>query len=604
MGGGGTLLSKVFVYMFVKDPVCGMPLDPSTTQFTANFLSKQYFFDSEYCMSNFIEGAKIAYFSMEIGINSAMPTYSGGLGILAGDVIRSSADLRIPLVALTLVSKKGYLKQKLTPDGWQMEYPEEWDIQKFMKLLPETATLKISERDVKIGVWVYEQESLTGGTIPVLFLTTDVEGNNQEDREITDFLYGGDEKYRLKQEIVLGIGGLRILEALKINVKKYHMNEGHSSLLTLELLKNNDLNADKVKNRCVFTTHTPVAAAFDKFSYDLLSEVLETEVPEKSLKEFGGSDKLNMTLLALNLSKYTNGVTEAHMEYSRKLFPGYHIQEITNGVHSYTWTCSHFRKLFDKYIPRWANEPELLVRVDTVPEEDMWEAHMKAKQDLLDFVHTSSGQQMDAEVLTLGFARRATEYKRAAMIFSDIEKLKEVNSQGKIQFIFAGKAHPKDLLGKNLIKEIYEFKDRLKGEIEIVYLENYNMEMAQKLTSGVDVWLNTPMPPMEASGTSGMKASHNGVINFSVLDGWWIEGCVEGLTGWAVGASPNQTISEEQRRKREIADLYNKLEYVIIPKFYQDRDGWIDMMKNSIGKVAYYFNTHRMMRKYATDAYL
>ena len=566
---------EVFVHMFTKDPVCGMPLDPSTAQFNANFLSKQYYFDSEYCMSSFLEGAKIAYFSMEIGINSAMPTYSGGLGVLAGDVIRSSADLRIPLVAITLLSKKGYLKQKLTPDGWQMESPEEWDPSKFMKLLRETTTVKISGRDVKIGVWVYEQESLTGGTIPVLFLTTDVEGNSQEDMEITDFLYGGDEKYRLKQEIVLGIGGLRILEVLKINVKKYHMNEGHSSLLTLELLKNNNLNADKVKNRCVFTTHTPVAAAFDKFSYDLLSEILETEVPEKNLKEYGGSDKLNMTLLALNLSKYTNGVTEAHMEYSRKLFPGYHIQEITNGVHSYTWTCPYFRKLFDKCIPRWANEPELLVRVDTVPDEDLWEAHMKAKQDLLDFVHTSSGLQMDTNALTLGFARRATEYKRAAMIFSDIEKLKEVNSQGKIQFIFAGKAHPKDEQGKNLIKEIYEFKDRLKGEIEIVYLENYNMEMAEKLTSGVDVWLNTPMPPMEASGTSGMKAAHNGVINFSVLDGWWIEGCVEGLTGWAIGPSPDQAISDEQRRKREINDLYNKLEYIIIPKFYQERDGWI-----------------------------
>ena len=590
--------------MFIKDPVCGMPLDPSTAQFTANFLSNQYYFDSEYCMSSFIEGAKIAYFSMEIGINSAMPTYSGGLGVLAGDVIRSSADLRIPLVALTLISKKGYLKQKLTPDGWQMEYPEEWDPSKFMKLLPETATVKISGRDVKIGVWVYEQESLTGGTIPVLFLTTDVEGNTQEDREITDFLYGGDEKYRLKQEIVLGIGGLRILEALKINVKKYHMNEGHSSLLTLELLKNNDLNADKVKNRCVFTTHTPVAAAFDKFSYALLSEVLEIEVPEKNLKKYGGSDKLNMTLLALNLSKYTNGVTEAHMEYSRKLFPGYHIQEITNGVHSYTWTCPYFRKLFDKYIPRWANEPELFVRVDTIPDEELWEAHLKAKQDLLDFVHTRSGLQMDTDVLTLGFARRATEYKRAAMIFSDIEKLKEVNGQGKIQVFFAGKAHPKDTLGKNLIKEIYEYINRLKGEIDMVYLENYNMEMAGKLTSGVDVWLNTPMPPMEASGTSGMKAAHNGVINFSVLDGWWIEGCVEGLTGWAIGPSPGQAISEDQRRKREIADLYNKLEYIIIPKFYTERDTWINMMRNSVGKVAYYFNTHRMMRRYATDAYL
>ncbi|MGA3288856.1 MAG: alpha-glucan family phosphorylase [Candidatus Bathyarchaeia archaeon] len=590
--------------MLVKDPVCGMPLDPSKTQFTTNFLSRQYYFDSEYCMSSFIEGAKIAYFSMEIGINTDMPTYSGGLGVLAGDVIRSSADLRIPLVAVTLISKKGYLKQKITPDGWQIESPDEWDPSMFMKLLPETATIRIVGRDVRIGVWVYEQESLTGGTIPVLFLTTDVEGNAKEDREITDFLYGGDEKYRLRQEIVLGIGGLRILEALKINVKKYHMNEGHSSLLTLELLKNNDLNADKVKNLCVFTTHTPVAAAFDKFSYDMISEVLETEVPEEILKDYGGYDRLNMTLLALNLSKYTNGVTEAHMEYSRKLFPGYHIQEITNGVHSYTWTCLYFKALFDKYIPRWANEPELLVRVDTIPDEELWEAHLKAKQDLLDFVHGKTLTQMDINTLTIAYARRATEYKRATMIFSDLEKLREIQKQGRIQLIFAGKAHPKDEVGKSLIKDIYNYKDQLKKEIDIVYLENYSMEMAGKLVSGADIWLNTPLPPFEASGTSGMKAAHNGVNNFSVLDGWWIEGCVEGLTGWAIGPLPDQISDEQERRKREIADLYNKLEYLIIPKFYQQRDDWIGMMKNSIGKVAYYFNSHRMMRRYATDAYL
>jgi starch phosphorylase len=604
MSESGILFQGDFSLMSTKDPVCGMPLDIKKTRYSIEFLGRQYFFDSEYCMSSFVEGAKIAYFSMEIGMKSDMPTYSGGLGVLAGDVIRSSADLRMPLVAVTLVSKKGYLKQKITLDGSQIEYPEEWEPTAFMKLLPETITVKIAGRDVRIGVWVYEQESLTGGTIPVFFLTTDVEGNAQEDREITDFLYGGDEKYRLKQEIVLGIGGLRILEALKINVKKYHMNEGHSSLLTLELLKKNDLNVDKVKNLCVFTTHTPVAAAFDKFSYDLLSEVLEADLPEEVLKEYGGNDRLNMTLLALNLSKYTNGVTEAHMEYSRKLFPGYHIQEITNGVHSYTWTCHHFRALFDKYIHRWANEPELLVRVDTIPDEELWEAHMKAKQDLQDFVHTSSGLQMDTDVLTLGFARRATEYKRATMIFSDLEKLKEITIQDKIQLIFAGKAHPKDEMGKTLIKEIYEFKDRLKDEVKIVYLENYNMEMAAKLTSGVDVWLNTPLPPYEASGTSGMKAAHNGVLNFSVLDGWWIEGCVEGLTGWAIGPSSNQGLNEQDTRKRELADLYNKLEYLIIPKFYQQRDAWIDLMKNSIGKVAYYFNTHRMMRKYATDAYL
>jgi starch phosphorylase len=587
-----------------KDPVCGMPLDRERTEFKVEFLTKQYYFDSEYCMRNFIEGPKIAYFSMEIGMKSDMPTYSGGLGVLAGDVIRSSADLRIPLVAVTLVSKKGYLKQKITPDGRQLEYPEEWEPSKFMKLLPATVTVRIGGRDVKVKVWVYDQESLTGGVVPVLFLTTDVEGNVQEDREITDYLYGGDEAYRLKQEIVLGIGGIKVLEALNINVKKYHMNEGHSSLLTLELLRRKEMDADEVKNLCVFTTHTPVEAAFDKFSYDLVSEVLETEMPLEALKRYGGSDRLNMTLLALNLSKYTNGVTEAHMEYSRKLFPGYHIQEITNGVHSYAWTCQYFRQLFDTHIRGWANEPELLVRVDAIPDAELWEAHMKAKRDLLDFVEESAGARMGVNTLTLGFARRATEYKRATMIFSDLDKLEEVERQGKIQLVFAGKAHPRDEMGKRLIKDIYGYIDRLKNEVEIVYLENYNMEMAGKLTSGVDVWLNTPLPPYEASGTSGMKAAHNGVVNFSVLDGWWIEGCVEGLTGWAIGPSPDQAISEEERRKRELGDLYNKLEYLIIPRFYRERDSWISMMKNSIGKVAYYFNTHRMMRRYATDAYL
>ena len=581
-----------------------MPVRPEKTKFKTEVRGRVYYFCSEYCKRRFFERPRIAYFSMEVGIKSEIPTYSGGLGVLAGDTIRSSADLRVPLTAVTLVSRKGYLKQKLIEEGEQLEYPDEWDPSEYMSLLPQTVRVRIDGREVKVGAWIYEHQSVTGGVVFILFLDTDIEGNAPEDRRITDVLYGGDERYRLKQEIVLGIGGVRMLKALNVNVAKYHMNEGHSSLLTLELLKENDMDEDKVKNLCVFTTHTPVEAAFDKFSYDLVQELLGDEYPLEVLKRHGGQDRLNMTLLALNLSKYTNGVTKEHMEYSRKLFPGYHIMSVTNGVHSYTWTSPYFRHLFDRYIPGWANEPELLVRVGIIPDEELWEAHVKAKEALLKFVKDETGVEMEVDALTLGFARRATSYKRATLIFSEIDKLREVNRLGKIQLIFAGKAHPRDLEGKRTIKEIYKYVRMLKGEIKIVYLENYNMEVAAKLTSGVDVWLNTPLPPLEASGTSGMKAAHNGVINFSVLDGWWIEGCIEGVTGWSIGPPPNERIEETKRREMELEDLYNKLKYLIIPTFYDRRDEWVNMMNNSIGKVAYYFNSHRMIRRYVTEAYL
>ncbi len=588
----------------VRDPVCGMPLEPEKAKFEAEFSGKVYYFCSEYCKRRFFERSRIAYFSMEIGIESHIPTYSGGLGALAGDTIRSSADLRIPLVAVTLVSRKGYLKQKLTEEGEQLEYPDEWDPSKYTSLLHPIVEVPIEDRRVKVQAWLYEYQSLTGGVVPILFLDTNVDGNLSEDRSITDVLYGGDERYRLKQEIVLGIGGVRMLEALNLNAAKYHMNEGHSSLLTLELLRKNGMDLDRVKNICIFTTHTPVEAAFDKFSYDLVRDLLGNTFPIDPLKKYGGEAQLNMTLLALNLSKYTNGVTKAHMEYSRRLFPGYHIMAVTNGVHSYTWTSPFFRELYDKYIPGWANEPELLVRVGQIPDEELWEAHMKTKKSLFELVKAKTGIEMNLHRLTLGFARRATAYKRATLIFSDIERLREVNEIGEVQLVFAGKAHPKDIQGKMMIKEIYGYIKRLRDEIKIVYLENYNLEMAAKITSGVDVWLNTPLPPMEASGTSGMKAAHNGVINFSVLDGWWVEGCIEGVTGWAIGPPPNESIGDDARRRREIKDLYNKMEYLIIPTFYNRRDAWITMMNNSIGKIAYYFNSHRMIRRYAAEAYL
>jgi starch phosphorylase len=286
------------------------------------------------------------------------------------------------------------------------------------------------------------------------------------------------------------------------------------------------------------------------------------------------------------------------------MFPGYEIHAITNGIHSYTWTCQSFKKLFDKYVPGWASEPEVLVRVDGIPDEEVWQAHVEAKKTLLDYANGVKNSSLGYDLLTLGFARRATEYKRANLLFSNLGKLKKVSGRGRIQVVFAGKAHPKDESGKRLIEQAFGHIERLRDEIKIVYLENYSMDVAAKLVSGVDVWLNTPLPPQEASGTSGMKAAHNGVINFSVLDGWWIEGWIEGVTGWAIGPHPDERLTTEERHIRELDDLYNKLEYVIAPMFYQKREEWIRTMKNSIGKIAYYFNSHRMLRRYVTEAYL
>jgi len=547
---------------------------------------------------------KIAYFSMEIALSNDIHTYSGGLGVLAGDTIRSSADLKLPLVGVSLVSNRGYFKQELTVDGRQVEYEDPWDPSKEMKLLPAEVKVLIQSREVSVRAWLYNVVSKTGGVVPVYLLDTNMDGNSAEDREITSFLYGGDEKYRLKQEIVLGIGGVRIIDKLGVDVRKYHMNEGHSSLLALELLRKFGWVIDTVRNFCVFTTHTPIEAGHDKFSYDLVQEVIGEGKTLDVLKNLGGNDRLNMTLLALNLSNFINGVAKRHQESSRDMFPGYEIHAITNGIHSYTWTCESFKRLYDKYLPGWANEPDLLVRVDSIPAEEIWQAHREAKKLLIDYVNKAINVGMSHNALTIGFARRATEYKRANLLFSDLEKLRKINGKGQIQIILAGKAHPRDFSGKRLIEQIFSYIEKLKDDIKIVYLENYNINAAAMLVAGVDVWLNTPLPPQEASGTSGMKAAHNGVINFSVLDGWWIEGWLEDITGWSIGPHPEEPVSFEERSSRELDDLYNKLEYVIVPMFYTKRDEWIKTMKNSIGKIAYYFNSHRMMHRYVTEAYL
>jgi starch phosphorylase len=550
-----------------------------------------------------LKGQKIAYFSMEVGLTNSIPTYAGGLGTLAGDAIRSSADLKLPLVAVTLVHKRNYFRQRLDSNGRQFEQSNEWDPERYMTLLPNEVNVQIEGRTVKVRAWLYAYQSVTGGVVPVFFLDTDFEANEPQDREISFYLYGGNERYRLKQEAILGFGGVRMLDALGFHVRRYHMNEGHSSFLAVELMRKYAQDEEKVKELCVFTTHTPVEAGHDRFSYDLVHEVLET-VDLSLLKKYGGEERLNMTRLSLNLSNYVNGVAKRHQEVSSKMFSGYTIHAITNGVHSCTWTGEQYRKVFDKYLPGWTIEPELLAKVDLVPDGDIWRAHQQQKQVLIDYANQASSAKLDPEVFTLGFARRATEYKRATLLFSNLERLRTISRKTKLQAIFAGKAHPRDEGGKRLIEQIYSYARQLKGDVEVVYLENYDMDIAAKMVGGVDVWLNTPMRPMEASGTSGMKAAHNGVLNFSVLDGWWIEGWIENLTGWAIGPHPSENLDDSATIRKEIEDIYNKLEYVIMPTFYDRRDEWIWLMKNSIGKIAYYFNSHRMMRRYVTEAYL
>lgn len=558
---------------------------------------------------------KIAYFSMEIGLRTDVPTYSGGLGVLAGDTVKSCADLKLPVVAVTLVARQGYFRQEVDAHGRQSAHPSPWDPSRVMTRLPPQVRVTIDRKPVAIAAWLYWVQSPTGGQIPVLFLDTDLPENSAEHRELTSFLYGRDAGYRLRQEIVLGMGGGKMLQALGVTVRKYHLNEGHSALLTFELLErfrrpiesvwHEDLiwDVERIKDLCVFTTHTPVGAGHDRFSYDLVEQILGVPIPLPVMKRFAGEQELNMTLLALNLSRFVNGVAKKHGEVSRALFPGYEISAITNGVHSFTWTGPEMAALYDAYLPGWANDPELLVRVDNIPDDALWLAHQAAKTRLLALVKQTTGVEMRADVLTLGFARRMTQYKRADLLFSDLKRLMEIGD-GRLQVVIAGKAHPQDGPGQRIIERLFEAAEALRGRVPVAFLPDYNMDMALTIIPGADLWLNTPRRPLEASGTSGMKAAHNGVPNFSVLDGWWIEGHVEGITGWSIGPPPRGSSPGDDDDHRDATDLYEKLERVILPLYTGNRPGWIAVMKHAIGKNASYFNSHRMMRRYVTDAYL
>ena len=565
-------------------------------------------------MSRVSDREAIAYFSMEIGIRPAIPTYSGGLGILAGDTIRSAADMNIPTVAVTLLYHKGYFRQKLDQTGWQTEEPVQWSAKDHLEDTGVGASIILEGRSVLIKAWKCEITGIHGFKVPIYLLDTDLPENSEPDKKVTDYLYGGDALYRMSQELVLGIGGVRILRALGYHqIYKFHMNEGHASFLVLELLKErmqwlkksrpDAEDVEEVRKKCVFTTHTPVPAGHDQFPLDLVERVLEHRSILSSLKDFFPLEgALNMTHLALNLSHYVNGVAKRHGEVSKQMFPNYVIDSITNGVHTATWTSEPIQNLFDRYLPGWRGDNFVLRYGLNIPKREVWAAHEQNKRALLNQVkRASSGNSFDPNILTLGFARRATAYKRPTHLLSDFARLKNIAKRfGGLQVVYAGKAHPKDQSGKEAIQAIFKAREALKGIVSIAYLENYEIDLAKLITSGVDVWLNTPEPPLEASGTSGMKAALNGVPSLSVLDGWWIEGCIEGVTGWAIGGDEYRS---PETKPRDASALYDKLETEVLPAYYRNRDKFIGMMLNAISLNGSFFNTQRMMNEYLTKAY-
>jgi starch phosphorylase len=553
----------------------------------------------------------IAYFSMEIAVDPAWPTYSGGLGVLAGDMLRSAADRSLPIVGVTLLPRGGYFRQHLDAQGWQTEEPESWQPETVLERLDPVISINLNGSEVKVRSWHHSIAGVTGYRVPVYFLDVDLPENPPWERTLTNSLYGGDETYRLCQEAILGIGGIRLLRGLgHRGISRFHMNEGHSALLSLALLeeeigsrKLSDVTAEDVENvrqKCVFTTHTPVPAAFDQFPLDLAMRVLgQDRVRALVQTRCCPTGSLNMTYLGLRCSRYINGVAMHHGEISHDMFPNYPIHAITNGVHAATWTSAAFRELYDRHIPEWRRDNLYLRYAIGLPLEEIQQAHVRAKHELLQSIAEATGIHLSENVATLGFARRAAEYKRADLVFSDLNRLRAIREKsGPFQIVFGGKAHPKDETGKAVIRKIFEAAAALRELIPVVYLENYNMRWGALLTAGADLWLNTPHRPFEASGTSGMKAALNGVPSLSVRDGWWAEGHFEGTTGWSIGYE-----EDPERHDIEIASLYDKLERVILPMYYSQPLIYEQVMRSAIALNGSFFNTQRMLSQYVSNAY-
>ena len=548
----------------------------------------------------------IAYFTMEIGLGDALPTYCGGLGILAGDTVRAAADLGLPFVAVTLLYRKGYFEQSFDDTGRQIESDAEWDPDEIIEEMPQRAFVPIEGRTVWVRCYRLMVHGIRGHRVPVYFLDTDLPENEPADRTITHRLYQGDHIEQLRQRAVLGIAGPRMLRALTHDIDVFHMNEGHGFLLMLELMSEHLSRYSKpeideaciaaVKNRVVFTTHTPIPAGHDRYNVADARRVVGDHPLWRRNDLIGGSRKINATVLALTLSRYANGVARRHGEVSREMFPGFDIDSVTNGIHAATWAHPAMRRLFDTWIPEWRTHNQDLRLASAIDDKSLLKAHDTAKADLLNHIFDRTGVRLGHEAFTIVFARRAVRYKRPDLIIADADRLRTIaRDVHPIQILFAGKAHPGDEQGKDAIQRIIHTARELAPDIPVVFVPNYDQELGGKLTAGADLWLNNPEPPREASGTSGMKAALNGVPSLSTLDGWWIEGHVENVTGWSIDGDTTHQHAQS---------VYDKLETNILPTYRDDQPYWAEIMRSCISLNGSHFTTERMLKDYAISAYL
>ena len=536
---------------------------------------------------------QIAYFSAEIGFSSSIPTYSGGLGVLAGDHLKAAADANMPLVGITLLYRHGYFRQHVGHDGWQTESYPIFNPQPALEKLSNIVEVTLQGRKIKIAIWRTHLTGYTGHKVPILFLDADVPGNAANDRALTHSLYGGDTEHRLWQEAVLGFAGTLAVHDVYSDIKSYHLNEGHCSFVPLALLKSG-FDTDHVRKRTHFTTHTPVPAGHDVFPYHMAERVLGDLLPPQ-IRTYAGQEALSMSELALNLCGSANGVSELHGHVSRDMFPDKTIGYVTNGVHHLTWVSPHMAALFDRDLPGWRHDPSILVRARDLQPDAVAAARAACKKALLDYANSECNLGYAEDILTIGFARRAASYKRATLLFRDPARLTRICA-GKVQFVFAGKAHPRDDAGHRLIQGIVQAGQQLGEQLRIGYINNYNMLSGALITAGVDVWLNTPLRPHEASGTSGMKAALNGVPSASIADGWWAEGAQDGSNGWIIGdsAHPNDEADADS--------LYNVLEQHIIPTYYQNQARWRTIVQEAIS-TGTQFTAARMVHDYRTQYY-